>query len=245
MKLAFEVLEPRDVPAGGIVFPGTTDPADEFWGHFSGHVAMDHGYVAQDGGSDRVEIFHTDLDKTGPHDGAVLLNVILTDPNFRGGGQVTVVDDRHVLSVPGPGGGPVVTQFDFDVSTGVMAETSSFFAPYDQAFRGGLYVSSGPLVYNGSQFSKDVAFFLPGEGGGPQLTAVDLDTHDVLFSIWVGDPADLSGSAQFTPDGGTIQIPGDPGLVGIPIQYAAPSDGTPVTTRIWAADGHEIPSPVF
>ncbi len=91
--------------------------------------------------------------------------------------------------------------FTFDAANGIHL-SASFFAPYDHSFRGGLRVSSGDIDHDG----RPEAFFLPAEGGGPQLAVVDMQTFETELSIWVGDPTDFSGRARFEPTGGTARL---------------------------------------
>lgn len=220
MRLTAEHLESRDNPAP--LIPGWDGAEQHVRGHFSGGVQTDLAAVALEGGSVRVMVFQGSRNADEPVDdySRVLLNEIIFDPDFRGGGKLHVIpaqatlpgDVDTLLAVPGVGGGPHVVQFDFDSASGRMQLTASFFAPYPETFRGGLSISSGDIDRDGIP----EALLLPGEGGGPQLVAVDLRTHETELSIFVGDPADQSGRARFEATGGTIQTNDGPMIV---IQY--------------------------
>lgn len=220
VKLHIERLEGRDTPAP--LIPGWDGDEQYVRGHFSGGPQLDLAAVALEGGSVRVMVFQgpRNADESFDDTSRVLLNEIVFDPNFRGGGRLHTVPAHAtqqggfdtLLAVPGLGGGPHVVQFNFDQAGGRMAMAASFFAPYPESFRGGLRVSSGDIDRDG----VPEALFLPGEGGGPHLTAVDLRTHETEFAIYVGDPEDRSGRARFEATGGTIGTPGGGAIV---IQY--------------------------
>ena len=193
-------LESRDNPAP--LIPGWDGAEQHVLGHFNHDAELDTAAIALEGGSCRIMVF----DGNGRAvQGEVLLNEIVFDPNFRGGGYAKVIESGirgvpdHLLAVPGVGGGPHVAQFDFDSGTGRMLLSTSFFAPYPESFRGGLRISSGDIDRDGIP----EALFLPGVGGGPHLAAVDIRTHETEFNLYVGDPEDTSGRARFEATGGT------------------------------------------
>jgi len=193
-------LELRSVLAP--LIPGWEGPEQIAYLHADSDNFVDKAVVALDGGSARVMVFRNPREDA---EWPVMLNVIVFDPMFRGGGRIAVIQNSPYdadFSVPdallvtaGPGGGPRVAKFDF--STG---DRFDFFAPYDTEFRGGLWISSGDVDGD----LKPEALFLPGEGGGPRLVAVDMETFETETSIFVGDPQDTSGRARFEPTGGTI-----------------------------------------
>lgn len=215
-----DLLESRDVPTN--LIPGWTGGEETVAGHFNDDNIGDLAVVALAGGSCHVRVL-------SGSDGSVILDRIVYDPAFRGGGHLAVVD-HSLLVVPGEGGGPVVTQFDF---TARVPAWHSFFAPYDQEFRGGLRVTVSDV--DGDREKE--AIFLPGEGGAPRLVAVDMRTHETDLSIWVGDETDFSGSARFEPTGGTIDVPGA-GVECFVIQYDETVDFY-APSRVWGLDGVE------
>lgn len=199
-------LEPRNLPAP--LIPGWDGPEQLAYGNFDNDNFVDRAVVAQVGGSVRVMVFRNPHNHDGEFNAydpwPVMLNTIVFDPNFRGGGSIAVVPyslnadfivPAALLVVPGPGGGPVVARFDF--ATG---DRFDFFAPYDTNFRGGLWISTGDI----DDDREPEALFLPGDGGTPRLVAVDMRTYETEVSIFVGDPQDTSGLARFESGRGTI-----------------------------------------
>lgn len=185
--------------------------------------------VALSGGSCRVMVF----DDTE----AVLLNEIVFDPNFRGGGKIKAVPQGvgfglrdSLIVVPGDGGGPHVMRFMFS-DGGKTIQSVSFFAPYSQTFRGGLQASIGDVDGDGIQ----EVMFLPVSGGTPHLVAVDMTTYETELSVYVGDQ-----DAKFSPTGGLITTP--KGRTGVVIQYGEANEFLRVQTRIWSMDGEDITS---
>lgn len=222
MNWVLTTLEPHDNPAN--LIPGWGGGEQVAHGHFDDDPFLDTAVVAEVGGSCRVMVFD--------HSGDAMLDTIVFDSSFRGGGRIAVVPatlsaDRSVpsalLVVPGEGGGPVVARFDF--ATG---QRFDFFAPYDQEFRGGLRVAVGDVDGD----DRPEALFLPGAGGGPHLVAIDMRTYETELSIWVGAPDDLSGAARFEPTGGMAG-----GLLvvqyGLTVDHYAP-------TRLWTVGGEDV-----
>lgn len=160
---------------------------------------VDKAVVALPGGAARVMVFRNPHGDNQPFDAdrewPVILNVIVFDENFRGGGRIAVVEHSPydadfsvpdaLLITPGPGGGPRVAKFDF--ATG---DRFDFFAPFGIDYRGGLWASSGDVDGD----LKPEALLI----GGPRLVAVDMQTFETETSIHVGD------NARFEPTGGTI-----------------------------------------
>jgi hypothetical protein len=116
----------------------------------------------------------------GPHvrvfdgaTGAVTVNLIAYDPNFRGGVFVAalpgVIGNTAIVTAPGPGGGP-----DIRVFINQFADTDRF-AAYDPNFRGGVAVGVAPIGPNG----ENVIVTGAGPGGGP---------HVKSFLLQVGSP---------------------------------------------------------
>lgn len=219
--LNVECLEGRFTPATTSVnlIPDWTGGEQVVLGRFNQDMELDTAVVALEGGSCRIMIF----DGNGRAErGAVLLNVIAFEESFRGGGRIKAMPYSEngdwskpdsLLVVPGPGGGPRVIRFEFDSSSGQMVETMSFFAPFDQAFRGGLQIGTGDI--DGDGYPE--ALFLPAEGGGPRVVAVDMKTYETELSMWVGDPNDDAGLVRFEPTGATIRT-GDGGIA-ISVQH--------------------------
>lgn len=99
--------------------------------------------------------------------------------DFTGGVRVAVADVTRdgipdLITVPGPGGGPVVRVFDGD--TGALART---ILAFDPAFRGGLYVAAAD--FNGD-FVPDVVV-TPDAGGGPVVRVYDGRTGELLSNF--------------------------------------------------------------
>ncbi len=248
--LSLQRLESRDVPADhyfvnpdGFLYvnnpspnliPGWTGEEQHVVGHFDADAILDTAAVALDGGSCRLRVISGATGKS-------LLDVIAFDQNFRGGGNIDTVKGTlgavgsapdSLLLVPGAGGGPVVKQFDFDSAAGRMAETLSFFAPFPETFRGGLRLTSGDV--DGDGIPEEI--FLPGEGGGPQLVALDARSHEAKRSFWVGSPDDRSGDARPTPTGGIVTTRNGSAIA---IQYGEVHDGV-AATKLWLlATGEE------
>lgn len=228
--LTLTQLESRDNPANFI--PGWDGGEQLAPLHVDSDPMAELAVVALDGGSCRVMV----IDDDGQ---TVILNEIVFDPNFRGGGSIkTVSRGRNLMGadslivVPGTGGGPHVMQFDFDKSTGTLQQSFSFFAPYPESFRGGLKASGGDIDGDGIP----EAMFLPVEGY-PQLVAVDLHTHETEMNIYVGHPT-VNDPPRFEPTGGTIYTP--LGRIGIVLQYGDLDANLRVPTRIWSATGEDI-----
>lgn len=223
MRLNLEELEARRNPAN--LIPEWTGGEQVALLRFNGDMELDTAVVALEGGSCRVMIF----DGNGRAErGEVLLNTIAFEESFRGGGRIKAVPHSEngdwsqpdsLLVVPGPGGGPRVIRFDF------ANDAVSFFAPYEQSFRGGLQVGSGDI--DGDGYPE--AIFLPAEGGGPRAVAVDMRTYETELSMWVGDPSDESGTARFEPTGATVRTVFGPALA---IQYGDTVEDR-AETRLW------------
>lgn len=192
-------LELRNCPTPFI--PGWAGHENVAYGNYDDDGLEDRIVVADIGGSARVMVFHNPHGAAGEFNAErewpVLLNAIVFEPTFRGGGRLKVVPAGDgldaILIAPGPGGGPAVARLD---QSGVFY----FFAPYERDFRGGMWVSTGDIDGDGDP----EALFLPGDGGSPRLLAIDMRTFETELSIFVGDPQDTSGRARFEPTGGTI-----------------------------------------
>src|SRR5207244_13194712 len=101
--------------------------------------------------------------------GTLVRQFFAYDPNFRGGARVATGDVtgdgvEDVVTVPGPGGGPVVRIWD-----GVTGAMVREFNAYDPAFRGGVTLALGDLTGDGR---PDVVTGA-GAGGGPHVRVFD------------------------------------------------------------------------
>lgn len=211
--MRLDELPRRDLPAN--LIPGWLGSEEVVHGHFDGDGISDRAVVALAGGSVRVRV-------VSGADGSTIFDTIVFDPDFRGGGHLAVIPHSYaepgldsLLVVPGDGGGPVVTQFDFDGGV----ESHTFFAPFEETFRGGLLVAGGDVDGDG----RPEAIFL----GGSRLVAVDLRTHETETSIFVDGP----GEPQFETTGAMYAAP-----FGFLVQYG-PTVGVFAPSRVWALDG--------
>jgi len=232
--IRLERLENRDTPAN--LIPGWTGGEQIRLAHVNSDAELDTVVVALEGGSCRVMVF----DGNGRAEtGEVLLNEIVFDPNFRGGGSVAVIpysvggpqaESDALIVVPGAGGGPQVMQFNFDRNGRVISSLSQY-APYAESFRGGLRAIPGDIDGDG----LPEALFLP-VNGAPHLTAIDMRTHETELSIYVGDPSETG--ARFEPTGAVIRTTG--GETGIVIQYEDTAD-LRARSEVWSVSGERIP----
>ncbi|MFO0810520.1 MAG: hypothetical protein U0746_17985 [Gemmataceae bacterium] len=101
--------------------------------------------------------------------GRLIRSFLAYDAGFRGGVRVataSLTDDGipDVVTVPGPGGGPVVRVWD-----GLTGALVREFLAYDANFRGGLTVAAADIVLGGSgEIVTGV-----GPGGGPHVKVFD------------------------------------------------------------------------
>lgn len=155
---------------------------------------QDQAAVALVGGSARIYITQGPRTIEEVNDfSRVLLNVIVFDPSFRGGGQIKTVPGSPdvLLCVPGPGGGPVVAQLQYGGTGGIA---SNYFAPYGESYRGGLFASFADIDRDG----EPEALFL-NRVGPSRLIAVDMQTFETEYSIFIGGEG-----VRFEPTGGTV-----------------------------------------
>lgn len=215
--LTLEKLEGRENPS---VFPGFDGPVLTTRAEFNGDLHVDQAFVAGETGSARVMV-------VSGKDGAVLLNTIAFDPNFRGGGRLYAVGDT-LFVVPGVGGGPVVEKFRFNSVNQQLELEASFFAPFPTEARDGLHISGGDVDDDGV---PEVLFI-----SDDRLVAYDLKTHETESSIYVGD------GARFEPTGGTITIRDTTGVVRDVywIEYGAVVDGYVAASKFFTFDGVEV-----
>jgi hypothetical protein len=111
------------------------------------------------------------------------------EPTFTGGVRVATADLNadgipDIVTVPGPGGGPVVKVWDG--ATGNLL--SSFFA-FEDSFRDGLFVALGDVNRDGRPdviLGTDV-------GGGPHVRVINLVTGTDLSNFFAFDGATRAG----------------------------------------------------
>lgn len=131
--------------------------------------------IPASGGSARVRVFDG-------KDGAPLVDQIVFDPNFRGGGYVAIGDwngdgVKDVIVGAGEGGGPRVQAFTLKgAPIGTMTLLNDFFA-YDPSMTTGVRVAAGSTLGNG----RAQIITAPGVGGGPQVNVYDI--QQLLTSV--------------------------------------------------------------
>lgn len=147
---------------------------------------------------------------------ALIFDFFAYDPSFLGGVRVAAGDVNgdgvpDIITVPGPGGGPLVQVF----SSKDLAVLQSFNA-YDPAFRGGLFVAAGDVNHDG--FTDIVT--APDLGGGPLVRVFSGKDNSNLLSFNAYDPAFLGGvrvaAGDINGDGFADIITG-PGFGGGPL----------------------------
>lgn len=84
-----------------------------------------------------------------------------------------------IITGAGPGGGPHVEAF-----SGKDGSLLQSFFPYEQGFHGGVFVGTGDINNDG----RGDIIAGPGEGGGPQLVAVDAWTLAPLINVQAFNP---------------------------------------------------------
>ncbi|OWK39902.1 IPT/TIG domain-containing protein [Fimbriiglobus ruber] len=159
-------------------------------------------------------------------DGSPRFSIMAYDPTFTGGVRVAVGDVNgdgipDIITVPGPGGGPIVKVF-----SGVDGTLLQTFAALDGKFTGGLYVAAGDFNGDGHAdivTSADI-------GGGPRVTVYNGSDDSVM--------ADFFGIADPNFRGGARVAVGDINYDGVPdLIVAAGFGGGP---RVTIYDGREI-----
>ena len=125
---------------------------------------------------------------------------------FTGGVRVAIADITRdgipdIITVPGPGGGPVVRAFDGN--SGAMIRN---FMAFDSAFRGGLFVTAAD--FNGD-FVPDIAV-TPDAGGGPIVQIYDGATGALLSNFLALDESFRGG---LRPAAGDVNADGTPDLL--------------------------------
>ena len=222
-----ERLEDRNCPATPI--PGFLgDVGLSSYVDLSGDGIPDHAYVAQAGGSARIVVYDGSKGAPLAHDynqDYVLLNEIVFDPSFRGGGVVTGVD-HSILITPGLGGGPVVAQFEFKNG---HIEATNYFAPFAPTERSGLLASHGDIDGDGIE----EALFLC----EATVKAYDLRSHETETSIYVGFGPN-GELPEFEPSGGFIE---KHGTLGIWIQWGEVINSYVAASKVFDLQGNIIP----
>lgn len=131
------------------------------------------------------------------------------DAGFTGGVRVALneldgnYDTREIITGPGPGGGPNVKVFQFNLATLTFNPTpvTSFFAFNDPNFNGGVYVAGGDVTGDGIGDLLVGA----GEGGGPRVQVYAGSLNGVITSSPISDF--FAYSTAFT--GGVVVAAGD------------------------------------
>ena len=117
------------------------------------------------------------------------LDFLAFEASFTGGVRVATADvtgdgQTDVVAVPGLGGAPVVRIFD-----GTDGHLAKEFMPFEESFRGGLYLNTGDA------FGRGYAQILVGAGytGGPRVVLYDAVQDKVLLNYFAYDPAFRGG----------------------------------------------------
>ncbi len=131
------------------------------------------------------------------------------DVGFTGGVRVALneldgnTDTREIITGPGPGGGPNVKVFQFNMRTLIFNPTpvASFFAFNDPNFSGGVYVAGGDVTGDG------IGDLLVGAGasGGPRVQVYAGSFNGVITSAPISDF--FAYSTEFL--GGVVVAAGD------------------------------------
>jgi hypothetical protein len=133
--------------------------------------------------------------------GALVRSFTAYDPSFHGGVRVAVADivgdsAMDIITVPGPGGGPVVRIWD-----GATGALTREFNAYDPAFRGGVFLA----IANVNADSHRDIITGAGPGGGPHVKVFDGGTLATMESFMAYD-------IHFT---GGVSVAGIDGFIGL------------------------------
>ncbi len=114
-------------------------------------------------------------------------------PTFLGGVRVALADLTgngvpDIITVPGPGGPPLVRVFDGTTGTPLSGTLGGFLA-YDSSFQGGLYVAAGAV--DGSN-TPDIVV-APDAGGGSLVKVFSGTTASLVTSFNAYGPGFESG----------------------------------------------------
>jgi hypothetical protein len=165
-RLGLELLEAREVPATNFL-----------------------AFGAAPGGLPLVEVFRPD--------GISLGRFEAFESSFRGGVRAVAAqldgnaNTLEVVTVPGPGGGPIVRVFQIDLITLARTELASTFA-FDPAFRGGLRVAAGNVA--GPDASEEIIVGADA-GGGPHVRVFSLIDQQLVIA-----PGPLGDFFAFEPE---------------------------------------------
>ncbi len=174
------------------------------------------------GGAARLKIF-------SGRDGALLVDQLVFDTAFRGGGFVAVGDyngdgRKDIIVGAGAGGGPRVAIFTLNLANNALIPIADFFA-YSPDVQTGVRVASGDL----NRVGRDNLITAPGPGGGPQVNVYDgvrnrgRTITSPLYSFFAGDSANRDGvnisTGNFRGDGKFDILTGSASGPGIVRQY--------------------------
>lgn len=166
--------------------------------------------------------------------GEVIADFMVYEETFRGGVDVAVGDVNNdgfedVMTGTGKGGGPRVQVFDGkSITDGETPKVLYNFYPYEDTFRGGVFVGAGDV--NGDGFADIIAG--TGVGGGSRVVVHDGKTGEVIENFFAFDPGLRTGVRV---GAGDIDGDGDDDI----IVGGGPGAG-PQVRAISGKDGHEI-----
>jgi hypothetical protein len=223
--LTLTELESRDTPATLVagVFGsdyaaayGFVGPVQDAFGNTAGTEW--HAIAGLVGNGPRVVVFDYMT-------GATVADFFAFEPEFRGGvvlESVDVAGQSRLLVGAGPGGSPIVRQYD--PVAGAEVGPVMVFGDLDVDRMGVDYISSsGRQVYA-----------MMGDGSGPRLFAADAVTGQQTASVLVGPVDDRTGRYRPIPAGLGVRAPsGEVGTFGVYVDF----DGDPTTTEWYALPG--------
>lgn len=125
-------------------------------------------------------------------DGTVRSQATVFDPNFTGGVRTTTADftgNGVADTVVGTGPG-IATQVK--ILDGVSGNELFVFNPFEAAFTGGIYVTTGDL--NGDGVPDLI--ITPDEGGGPRVMVISGSSFEVIFDFFGIDDEAFRGGAR-------------------------------------------------
>jgi len=205
-------VNPADIPTGV-----TPLPAGAFVGTPDGTVGQLQAFLNP---NDLSQLYNVKFAMTpglagrveiSTYEGVVVYNGFPFGDDARYGGTIAVIRaqpgeaNRLAFGMPGAGAGPRV---------GILALTSvstdpprvemvqSFFA-LDAEYRGGIKIQSCPEGMNGPA----ALLCLPGAGGGPVCTIIDVNTGVIKATVLAGPADDRSGDYHFPSQGSGVSSP--------------------------------------